>query len=166
MSVVWKKCSQCKKEIGLGAKYYVCSVSTCQHPRRGLQFCSVSCWSAHVPVLRHKSAWAEERSAPLVASPSEDSRERILVRPAVAMSGSGSAAPAAHKKTLPRETLIVVSKLKGFVRELCDYNTSADVVDWLSDHVRELCVQAYRNAQEDGRKTVMARDFEKIQAGD
>jgi len=27
-------------------------------------FCSVSCWDAHVPTLRHKESWAIEQKAP------------------------------------------------------------------------------------------------------
>jgi histone H3/H4 len=38
-------------------------------------------------------------------------------------------------------------------------NTSDTVVGVLSDHLRELSVQALRNAAADGRRTVMDRDF-------
>jgi histone H3/H4 len=38
-------------------------------------------------------------------------------------------------------------------------NTSAAVIDKLSDLVRELCNKAIENAKSDGRKTVMDRDF-------
>lgn len=63
-SAGWKKCSACKKPIAFGATYYVCSVSTCNRARTGLVFCDVSCWDVHLPVARHRKAWAEERTAP------------------------------------------------------------------------------------------------------
>lgn len=60
----WKKCTTCKKPISFRSVYWVCNVSTCNRKRTGLTFCSVDCWDAHVPVLRHKESWAEERRAP------------------------------------------------------------------------------------------------------
>jgi histone H3/H4 len=38
-------------------------------------------------------------------------------------------------------------------------NTSDGVMEALSDIVRELCDAAVQRAAEDGRKTLMARDF-------
>jgi histone H3/H4 len=38
-------------------------------------------------------------------------------------------------------------------------NTSESVTGVLSDHLRTLCDQAIAHAAEDGRKTVMDRDF-------
>lgn len=60
----FKKCTSCKKEIAWKTKYYVCNVTTCTRKRTGLTFCSVSCWDAHVPILRHKESWSEERISP------------------------------------------------------------------------------------------------------
>ncbi len=60
----WGRCSTCKKGIPFAAKYFLCSVSTCKHPRTGLRFCSVDCWDAHLPLARHREAWAEEAVAP------------------------------------------------------------------------------------------------------
>lgn len=62
----WKKCNICKKQIFFRTKYYVCNVSTCNRKRTGLIFCSVSCWDAHLPIVRHRESWAEERRAPSV----------------------------------------------------------------------------------------------------
>ena len=58
-----------------------------------------------------------------------------------------------------KETLIVASKLKNYIREKSGMNTSAAVIDILSDKVRALCDQAMEAAKTDGRKTVMDRDF-------
>jgi len=55
----------------------------------------------------------------------------------------------------------VVSKLKQYVRERSGMNTSDSVVEVLSDALRTLADRAIRNAQRDGRKTVLDRDFPK-----
>lgn len=60
----WKKCSSCKKMIGFGAGYYVCSVSTCNGKRTGYVFCSVPCFERHLPGARHKDAAAIEETSP------------------------------------------------------------------------------------------------------
>ncbi len=57
------------------------------------------------------------------------------------------------------EVLIVASKLKNYIRAQSGMNTSAAVVDVLSERVRQLCNQAIDAAKRDGRKTVMDRDF-------
>ena len=59
-----------------------------------------------------------------------------------------------------KEVLIVVSKLKNYIREHSGMNTSGSVAPRLSEIVRELCNKAVENAKTDGRKTVMDRDFE------
>lgn len=61
----WSLCSSCKKPIAFGAMYWVCDVSTCNRKRTGKVFCTVSCWDAHVPLMNHRQAYAEERRAPL-----------------------------------------------------------------------------------------------------
>jgi hypothetical protein len=58
-----------------------------------------------------------------------------------------------------QEVLIVVSKLKKYIRARSGMNTSDAVVPVLSDHLRKLCDEAVANATRDGRKTVMDRDF-------
>ena len=60
-----------------------------------------------------------------------------------------------------KDVLIVTSKLKKYIREQAGFNTSAAVVEVLSDQVRCLCNQAIEAAKLDGRKTVMDRDFGK-----
>lgn len=57
------------------------------------------------------------------------------------------------------EVLLVVSKLKNYIRKQSDMNTSGNVAPALSDIVRKLCDDAIENAKKDGRKTVMDRDF-------
>jgi hypothetical protein len=80
---VWRKCSSCKNPIALGARYYRCSVSTCNSPRTGYAFCSVPCWEVHLPSARHKDAAAIEDKAPMTAAaqPATDGARRIVVGP-------------------------------------------------------------------------------------
>jgi histone H3/H4 len=58
-----------------------------------------------------------------------------------------------------KEVLVVASKLKNYIREKSGMNTSAAVLDRVSDQIRSLCDQAIDRAKAEGRKTVMDRDF-------
>jgi len=60
---------------------------------------------------------------------------------------------------VPEDVLLVVSKLKAYIRARSGMNTSATVNDVLSDLVRGLCDEAIQQAAADERKTVMGRDF-------
>ncbi|TMA34922.1 MAG: hypothetical protein E6J87_05440 [Deltaproteobacteria bacterium] len=147
----WRRCSSCKKPIALRATYWVCSVSTCNQKRTGLAFCTVSCWDAHLPVARHREAWAEERTAPAHAESGEaGAKQRRLVRPA------GAAAPAAPGAD---DVLIIGSRLKDYIRAKSGYNTSDRVLLPLSEIVRRVCDEAIRSAQREGRRTVLDRDI-------
>jgi histone H3/H4 len=59
-----------------------------------------------------------------------------------------------------KEVLVVVSKLKNYIKSSAGLNTSGNVAPHISDLVRRLCDKAVENAKKDGRKTVMDRDFE------
>lgn len=71
----WKRYSTCKKELPFAATYWACNVSTCNRSRTALVFCSVPCWDAHVPMLRHRDAWAEEQRSPTAAECARQQRE-------------------------------------------------------------------------------------------
>jgi hypothetical protein len=172
----WRRCSSCKNSIGFERIYWVCNVSTCNKKRTGLVFCTVSCWDAHLSVMRHRESWSEERRSPsrtewereqaeeaartgagatakplppgAGASPSREPQRRIVV-----------SAPPAPDKNLDKEILVVVSKLKAYVRARGDMNTSDNVADLLSERLRTLCDEAIRRARKEGRKTLMDRDF-------
>ncbi len=90
----------------------------------------------------------EKRSAAREGSMSEeaDKRRRII----------GSAAAS---EELPQDVLVVVSKMKAYVKARSGMNTSDGVVDVLSAKIRQLCDAAIEVAHADGRKTVMDRDF-------
>jgi len=57
------------------------------------------------------------------------------------------------------EVLVVVSKLKKYIRDKSGMNTSSAVAEVLSLRIRALCDEAINKANADGRKTVMDRDF-------
>ena len=56
------------------------------------------------------------------------------------------------------EVLVVASKIKTYIREKSGMNTSAAVMEAISNKVRSLCDAAIDSAKSDGRKTVMDRD--------
>ncbi len=57
------------------------------------------------------------------------------------------------------DTLVVTSKVKKFIKEKGEMNTSAETIDILSKAVERLCMKGMESAKADGRKTVMARDI-------
>lgn len=171
----WRKCSTCKKDIALNSKYYECSVSTCTGLRTGYVFCSVSCWEVHLPGAKHRDAGAVEKKAPAFAdstqppsavaasSSANGAPRRIIVSSTASSSNTASTTPnaAAKKSPMSNEVLVVVSKMKQYIRDISEMNTSEDVNQLLSDIVRTECEKAITNARAEGRKTVMARDFKK-----
>lgn len=64
-----------------------------------------------------------------------------------------------EQQTDSKETLVVASKLKKYIRDQAGMNTSAGVMEILSERIRNLCDRAIQNAQSDGRKTVKDRDI-------
>jgi hypothetical protein len=188
MAETWLKCSACRTEIGFQKIHWVCSVSTCNRNRTRLVFCSVACWDSHVAILRHRDAWAVEARAPTkeawdkelaeaepepARAPAKPMTATAAPRPAPAAAPApvvrrvvGEAAPAAAAPSptgtalanAEREILIVVSKLKKYIKERAGMNCSDSVAEILSDHVRSLCDDAIRVAAKDERKTVLDRD--------
>lgn len=160
----WRHCNICKKPIAYRAEYFVCSVSTCNRKRTGLFFCSLPCFEAHLPTARHRDAWAEREKAPTLAD-----WQAALAAGADAEEPARAAQPAERPAPAPaatdeHETLVVVSKVKKYVRDWSGMNTSDGAMSVLSDHLRELCREATRQAGLDGRRTVLDRDFTKVLA--
>ncbi len=156
----WKKCSSCKKPLAWGSQYYVCSVSTCNGQRTGYVFCGMPCFEVHLPGARHRDAGGIKKTAPLksgsqVQQTEADSGPRRIVPTGQRIIPSQ---PAVNK---PKEILIVASKLKDYISQKADMNTSAAVMDVLSDIVRRACDDAIDQARVEGRKTVLDRDFKK-----
>jgi hypothetical protein len=161
----FKVCSTCKTPIAFGARYYRCSVSTCNRSRTALYFCSLPCWDAHLPEARHRDAWAEETRAPSREEWQAERDAEADAEKAKVMNDKPTperrivSAPADQ---VPREVLIVVSKLKAYIKARSGMNTSDAVTDVLSDHLRRLCDLAIDNASVDNRKTVLDRDFKPL----
>ena len=163
MSSFWRRCSSCKREIAFERAYWTCNVSTCNRKRTALQFCSVRCWEAHLPVARHRDAWAEEQRSPSRVKWAEDQMQAVaeesrrrLVRPAATRSSTKL------EGDVPLETLVVVTKVKNYVRARGDMKTSEKVMDALSDHLRQIADRAIREAVRNERKTVLDRDVRAV----
>lgn len=178
----WKKCSSCKTPIGFQKKYFVCSVSTCNGQRTGYVFCSVPCFEVHLPAARHKDAGAVEMTSPPAGSgawtsstsPSSSNSGKVNAN----TSGATSSTSEAPRRILatsnspttginlktgsqshPREVLVIASRLKEYIDAKSGFNTSASVMDVISDYIRVITDRAIDNARADGRKTVLDRDF-------
>ncbi len=148
----YRKCSSCKKEIGFGKVYQVCEVTSCK--KHG--FCSVNCWNLHNEVMNHKSAGAIEVRAPFTPLQESDSApRRILISPNKIEANLNDK----KRTSMDDEILIVASKLKQYVKEKYDLNTSADVMEVLSSIVRKKADEASEHAIASGRKTLMNKDF-------
>jgi histone H3/H4 len=131
----------------------------------------MQCFETHLPGARHKDAGAIEKIAPNTpavegagstneggASATPRAPARILIKPtgpSVTSAGAASSSTA-----IPKEVLIIASRLKEYIQARSEFNTSASVMDVLSDQVRILCDRAIENARADGRKTVLDRDFD------
>src|SRR5262245_36890713 len=172
---VWMLCSACRKPIRFGSVHSVCSVSTCNRDRTRLVFCSVSCWDSHVATLRHRDAWAVEARAPSRGEAAREARVEPGARPQAPAPRPSISAPAPVPAARPSVTahaggpalsnqfdhddvLVVVSKVKKYIRDRGGMNTSDAVAEALGAHVRKVCDDAIRNAVRDGRKTVLDRD--------
>ncbi len=145
----------------------------------GFYFCSLPCWEAHVPMMRHRDAWAEVGEAPSRAefeaqkadvAAKAASRAEFETRKAETEAGPPSSNASSTRRRvmpdtmtssvgLPKDILVVASKLKKYIRAQSGMNTSEDALSVLSEHLRRLCNEAIRNAGADGRKTVKGRDF-------
>ncbi|MEQ1723177.1 MAG: hypothetical protein ABL930_08360, partial [Pseudobdellovibrio sp.] len=124
MQNYWRKCSSCKKEIPLNSKYYECSVSTCTGQRTGYVFCSVSCWEVHLPGAKHRDAGAVEKRSPSVAaSESPESAPRRIIVTSSASAVTQTTSSAAKKSSMSNEVLVVVSKMKQYIKDISEMNT-------------------------------------------
>ena len=185
MTTEWKRCSSCKKVLPFGQLYFVCSVSTCNRKRTGMFFCSVECWEEHLPIARHREAWAVEETAPTAdawkaetggagrssgaASPPPPSAAPARPRgpaPVQRRTSGGAAAPVRRRvvseaRAQPEEQdiLVVVSRFKAYVKARHGMNTSDGVFELVSDALRRIADEASDHARLDGRKTLLERDF-------
>ncbi len=103
-----------------------------------------------------KAPLTPEQQAAAVAAARGSTPQRVFAKPQ-----APAASKSVYKDSLESEILVVVSKLKAYVKERGDMNTSDSVSQLLSDRLRRLCDRAIENARVDGRKTVMDRDFDR-----
>lgn len=168
----WRKCTTCKKLIGFNQKYWVCSVSTCNRQRTGLVFCSVTCFDAHIPVMNHRDAGAFEKHSPTEAEWRKQQAEqsapsaapKATPKPATTpITSSPSSAPSigaspSGQAMTEQEILVVVSKVKDYIRSRSGMNTSESVMRRLTTWVTRWCDESVRRAAQEDRKTVLDRD--------
>ena len=164
----FKLCTTCKKPIAFGQSYMQCSVSTCNRAKLAQFFCSLPCWDAHLPEARHRDAWAEPMKAPTLEAFRRELQEEQERETRVATRESSMSEEAEKRRRIigapptedvPHDVLVVVSKMKAYVKARSGMNTSDGVTDVLSAKIRKLCDAAIEVANADGRKTVMDRDF-------
>ena len=142
-----------------------------------MAFCTVSCWEVHLPSANHREAWAIEEAAPASGSYVEDTnRETAAARRAPVPRRSPAPAQKANEpqrsvtnpsernreaEAMEKEILVVVSRMKEYIRWKSGFNTSDRAAGPLSDIVRKACDEAIRVAERDERKTVLDRDVPK-----
>jgi len=114
--------------------------------------------SAAAPVARSAPASAAPASAPAPApapaSTAATPPRRIVAEPVPASVVGG----VPLNDIVDRDMLIVMSKLKKYIKDRSGMNCSDAVAEILSDHVRVLCDDSIRAAGRDERKTVLDRD--------
>jgi len=130
-------------------------------------------------MMRHREAWAVEKRAPSkekwesmqqeesTASPTKNTstatgnirRRKVAATPQSPSTNNGSTSVPLIEEQLPKDILIVVSKLKKYVKARSGFKTSDGIMEALSDHVRKICDEAIRNAGRAERKTILERDI-------
>lgn len=129
-------------------------------------FCNLSCFDAHVPVLNHRDAGAFEKRSPSEAEWKREQEAQSAKpaapapRPAAAPGTSAASAPARTAPAAPTEAeiLVVVSKVKEYIRQQSGMNTSDAVMRRLTTWVLRWSEEAMKNAKQAGRQTVLDRD--------
>jgi len=125
-----------------------------------------------------KDAWARELAdqpaeaarlpppapaRPAVGAAPQDPARRIVGAPTPSSAPGAAPAPASGAAVhlndiVDRDMMIVISKLKKYIKDRSGMNCSDAVAEVLSDHVRILCDDSIRAAGRDERKTVLDRD--------
>ena len=115
------------------------------------------------PIVRHVEATSN--AVPQAKQDREPTRPNVAPPPP-AVSRPGTPPPVADAVKLAdvvdKDILIVVSKMKKYIKDRSGFNCSDAVADVLSEHVRALCDDSIRAAGRDGRKTVLDRDVPKL----
>jgi hypothetical protein len=111
---------------------------------------------ASIPAPRPAAAAAAPAAPASPASGSPAPARRIVGEPPPAPAPTSGGF--ALQDVADRDILIVVSKLKKYIRDRSGMNCSDSVAEILSDHVRALADESIRTAGRDERKTVLDRD--------
>ena len=116
--------------------------------------------AASTPSARSEAPTAPFHRVPPSAATAAPTPVRVVPSVVPAASSSSGFVPTtlALSAAYERDMLIVVSKLKKYIKDRSGMNTSDAVADVLSDHVRLICDDAIRAAHADNRKTVLDRD--------
>jgi histone H3/H4 len=97
-----------------------------------------------------------------IGAASKDGRRTVMDRDLVPLTTKGAASFATGTSDAddrPDEVIVVVSKVKDYIKARAGMNTSDNVAGVLSAHLRRLARAAIRRAGTDDRKTVLDRDF-------
>jgi hypothetical protein len=105
-------------------------------------------------------------AAPPIARPAPPGAAAPAAAPARRVVGEAAPTPPATPAAggvhlndiVDRDMMIVISKLKKYIKDRSGMNCSDAVAEVLSDHVRVLCDDSIRAAGRDERKTVLDRD--------
>ncbi len=107
--------------------------------------------------MNHFNAGADEYRSPTLKKfleTEQDTPKRRIVSAKTSIDKSPEV-----QGDIPDDVLVVVSKLKAYIKAKSGLSTSADVMPVLSSIIRQECDKAIQNAHRSERKTVMARDF-------
>jgi hypothetical protein len=105
------------------------------------------------------------RPMPTAPTPASVTTRRVVGDGSISPPAATAAADegtATLSDTFDREVLIVVSKMKKYIKDRSGFNCSDAVAEYISDHVRAVCDEAIRAAGRDERKTVLDRDVPKL----
>lgn len=115
------------------------------------------------PIPRPSEQDAVPRARTPTAELRDDTRPNVAPPPPARRVAADSTPPANAEAlkladVVDKDILIVVSKMKKYIRDRSGFNCSDAVADVLSEHVRALCDDSIRAAGRDARKTVLDRD--------
>ncbi len=112
-------------------------------------------------MMNHKDAGAFEKRAPTIAEWQKEQNPTAMgTSPSPKnMASPPNAGAGTGPGSIPHDILVVVSKTKDYVRAKHSLNTSQEVMEVLSDRLRSILDDASKRALQDGRKTLMDRDF-------
>jgi histone H3/H4 len=99
------------------------------------------------------------RPMPQASAPAQVTTRKVMDAPPAP--ASGMEGNVAFSEVTDKDVLIVVSKMKKYIKDRSGMNCSDSVADMISEHVRAVCDEAIRSAARNERKTVLDRDVPK-----